>query len=520
METKMIRHSRTFLITSLITLGMAIPCLVGYAEASGSANSATAPRSFAPIVEPLLPAVVNISTTTEASPDRRRGEMPGIPGGTPLEEFFKQFMDEYQNRIPRKTSSLGSGFLIEQNGSTAYVVTCYHVIADADEIKVILSNGKEFKAQVVGKNRRTDLAVLKFTSQEKLTTVGWGDSSTSRVGDWVIAVGNPFGLSSTVTTGIISTIARDIGARSRGLASSIVEGYIQTDASINMGNSGGPMFNMDGKVIGINTAIFSPNGGSIGIGFAIPSALAQTVVKDLITHGYAMSGWLGVNIQVISEEMAESIGLKNTHGALVGEVIPKGPAEKAGLMTGDVILKFNGTDIKESKILPMAVAKSPIGQSLPIIILRDGKEMTLQITVGNFDKAEKDGLINVDEDAAPKLLRKHKQVLGLGLQGLTSGMKERFNIPDATEGLLVISIDPQSEAAEKGIRNGDVIQEITVAGKKQKLKTPEAYEKTIMEAKASGQRQILLLLLRGNSPRFVTLSLKTPEETPNEKDGQ
>jgi serine protease Do len=315
-----------------------------------------------------------------------------MQGMTPLEEFFRQFMDEYQSR-PRKTSSLGSGFLIDQKDSTAYVVTCYHVIADADEIKVTLNDGRQFKAEVVGKNRRTDLAVLKFTSKEKLVIAQWGDSSQSRVGDWVIAVGNPFGLSSTVTSGIISTVARDIGGRSRGLGSSIVDGFLQTDASINMGNSGGPMFNIDGKVIGINTSIFSPNGGNIGIGFAIPSVLAKSVVSDLMTRGYAMSGWLGVKIQEISEDVAESMGLKNTQGALVGEITPQSPAEKAGIAMGDIILKFDNVTIKESKVLPMLVAKSKVGDTLPIVVLREGKELTLQITVGNFDAAEKEGPI-------------------------------------------------------------------------------------------------------------------------------
>jgi serine protease Do len=442
-------------------------------------------NSFADILDPLLPSVVNIYTTMEVNMDKKRGgagDAPAFPGGTPLEEFFRQFMDEYQNRMPRKTSSLGTGFIISQNASDVYVVTCYHLIADADEIKVKLTSNKEFKAKIVGVNRRTDLAVLKFTSKEKVSVATWGNSSEARVGDWVIAVGNPFGLSSTVTAGIISTIARDIGGASRTLASSIVDGYIQTDASINMGNSGGPMFNLDGKVIGVNTAIYSPNGGSIGIGFAIPSGLASVVVASLIKNGHAMSGWLGVKIQPVTEEVADSIGLKEAYGALIGEVSLKGPADIAGLKSGDVILKIDNVKIEESKMVQKIIAQTDSGTEVNIVAFRDGKEISLKVKIGNFDEAEKKGLIS-GVDTPNKMQDKQKKLLGLSVQPLTPGLRDRISLPENIKGVVISSVDPSSEAAEKDIRPYDVISKIAAAGKHYNVETPEDYYKVVEMAK-------------------------------------
>ena len=471
------------------------------------------PNNFANIVEPLLPAVVNISTTTEVSANRRYQEMPNFPPGTPLDEFFRYFFEEGQPTRPRKTTSLGSGFIVSQDGKEAFIVTCNHVIADADEITVILHNDTELKATVVGQDRRTDLALLKVTTDQKLATVEWGDSSMARVGEWIIAVGNPFGLSSTVTIGIISTIARNISARAKGApAVDYIDGYIQTDASLNMGNSGGPMFNINGKVIAISTAIFSPNGGNIGIGFGIPASLAKTTIEQIKKFGHPKRGWLGVTIQGVTPEIADSLNLKTTAGALVGAIASNSPAIKAGIKRGDVILSFDGKPVKESRLLPRMVGEATIGGKVPLTIWRDGKEIKLETMVGEFEEAQQEGLIVDPTEDNSAQRTKGPKVLGMLVKEIKPAEFERYGVSE--KGVIIVGLDQESEAAEKGLRPGDLISEITIAGKRERITTAEQLSKLIDEAQKQGKKQILLLINRGGIQRFITLALvKDKKET-------
>jgi len=334
----------------------------------GRASAHAAPDGFADLADKLQPAVVNISTTQTVKPEQHSEsttpELPQFPPGSPFEEFFKDFFNRNnphggtgsQNQAEaHKATSLGSGFIID---ATGYVVTNNHVIADADSITVILHDDTNLKAELVGRDTKTDIAVLKVKTDKPLTAVAWGDSDKSRVGDWVLAIGNPFGLGGTVTAGILS-------ARQRDINSGPYDDFLQTDASINRGNSGGPMFNMDGEVIGINTAIYSPSGGSIGIGFAIPSSLAHEVVSELIQEpDHAVHrGWLGVRIQAVTDEIAESLGLDKAHGALVASVSDNGPAQNAGIQPGDVILTFDGKTVEDMRHLPRLVAETPSTRS-------------------------------------------------------------------------------------------------------------------------------------------------------------
>jgi serine protease Do len=330
------------------------------------------PDGFAEIVQPLLPAVVNISSTQkmEAQPDPQdMPEMPQFPEGSPFQDFFEQFMENRQGMPMVPQASLGSGFVIDaQNG---YIVTNNHVIRDAEEIRVTFQDDITIPAELIGTDEKTDLAVLKVKTDHKLTAVSFGNSDVLRVGDWVVAIGNPFGLGGTVTAGIVSARARDIN-------SGPYDDFIQTDASINRGNSGGPMFDLKGQVIGINTAIFSPSGGSVGIGFAIPSALAKPVIDQIIKFGRTRRGWLGVRIQEVTDDIAESLGLPNNQGALVASVTEKGPAQAAGLEAGDVILELNGQKVSAMRSLPRLVAEAPIDTEADLVFWRDGKALADQ----------------------------------------------------------------------------------------------------------------------------------------------
>ncbi len=471
------------------------------------------PANFADIVEPLLPSTVNIWTSTEVKRPKPFDPSQGMPrGGPALEELFRQFLEEMQQGQgpAQKSNSLGSGFLIAQEGKTAYVVTCNHVIAGADEIKITLHDGTELDATVVGRDKRTDLALLKVQTEKKLTLAQWGDSEKARVGEWIIAIGNPFGLGSTVTTGIISTISRDIAARARTLGGAdYVSGYIQTDAPINMGNSGGAMFNIEGKVLAVSTAIYSPNGGNIGIGFGIPSKLAQQVIKQLKEYGRTKRGWLGVRIQNITSEIAETLGLKDAHGALVGDVAPKGPAHAAGLKTQDVILTFNGKNVEESKDLPHIVGESEIGKTVPMIVWRGGKKVTLNVKVGEFEKAEEEGLIALGPEEETKA-DKTEQVIGIVTREITTSDK----VPEDTKGLLVTFVAPNSEAFTKFLRPLDVIQQLTSGNMKLSPTKPEDLRKFVDQLKKAGKKKVLLLVNTQGNLRYIALSLE--EENPKE----
>lgn len=479
-----------------------ISCAIGIissAVIAQEAKSQLPAGGFANVVAPLLPAVVNIQTTNDISKEGYSLEMPELPDGHPFKEMLRQFEEQMQQSRPRKATALGSGFIIHEDG---YIVTCNHVIAEADEITVIL-NGEEkeeLKAKIIGRDPRTDLALLKVNAKKKLPYVKWGDSSKVRVGDWVIAIGNPFGLSSTVTHGIISTIARDIAARSQNLATAdYIDGYLQTDASINVGNSGGPMFDERGYVIGINSAILSPSGGNVGIGFAVPSNLAVKVIDQLRNFGRTKRGWLGVKIQNITPEIAEAMGLAKTDGALIGSVTEKSPAMLAGIKPRDIIISYNGKNVKESNKLPHFVGETEVGTTVPVEVLRDGKKVTLKVKIAEFEQAEEEGLIT---QAEPKTKPgKSVEILGMRMREIESG--ERKHLPQGIDGVLITRVNSRSEARDKGIRSGDIIVEVS----KKAVKKPEEISAAIAQAKKQGKKNILILLARGQELRYLTLPI-------------
>lgn len=470
-----------------------------------------APYSFADIADRLLPAVVNISTTTKAKEagelsmeDSMPGmpDMPQFPPGSPFEDFFEQFMNRRGEgggmapAIPQ--TSLGSGFVID--AEKGYVVTNNHVVKDADEVRVTFDDDTTLEAKIIGKDEKMDLAVLKIETDKKLTAVQFGDSDKMRVGDWVLAIGNPFGLGGTVTAGIISAQQRDINAGQ-------YDDFIQTDASINRGNSGGPMFDLQGEVIGINTAIFSPSGGSVGIGFAIPSNLAKTVVSQLIEFGKTRRGWIGVRIQGVTDEIAETLALPNAHGALVASLTAGGPAAKTKLKAGDVITEFDGKQVNAMRNLPRIVAETPIGKTVKFKFMRDGKEMTDSIKVAELEKAEEDGLLN-EEPAITKAEEPAQGTdvtdLGLKAGSLSETTRQSYNVPADVKGVVVLSVDPAGEAGMKGLSEGDVVVEIN----QEAVDTPKKLNDAIAKAKKDGKTSVLFLVNREGDVRFMALKLK------------
>jgi serine protease Do len=466
--------------------------------------ASTARPGFEDLAARLLPTVVNVATTGKAA-SPVKGElppMPELPPGSPFEQFFKDFYDQYNNGKPpedEKVSSLGSGFVIDaKNG---YIVTNYHVIKDADDIKVTLSDNTTLDAKLVGADDKTDIAVLKVKPTAPLTAAVWGDSDTARIGAWIIAIGDPFGLGGTVTAGIISARQRDINAGP-------YDEFIQTDASINRGNSGGPMFNMNGEVVGINTAIFSPSGGSVGIGFAVPANLAKPVVAQLIKYGQTKRGWLGVRIQEVTPEIAESLGLDKARGALVSSVTPGGPAEKAGVKSGDIIVKFNDTAIKEMRELPLLVAEAEIGKKATLTLWRKGKEETVTVDLGQLEKAEASGAGGTEpqENGGAPGAGKVTDIpsLGLGLTALTEDLRGTYKIPKNTKGVVITAVKQDSVAADKDVAAGDVIVEID----QQEVATPAQAAEKIAAAEKAGHASVLLFTARGDDMRFVALKFK------------
>ncbi len=457
-----------------------------------------APESFADLAEKLLPAVVNISTT-QVIEGRSGPEIPQLPPGSPFEDFFKDFFDRGQpnkpNQRKRRATSLGSGFIVKSNGDgSSYVVTNNHVIADADEITVILQDNTRLDAKLVGRDIKTDLAVLKVKSKKNLPSVSFGNSDISRVGDWVVAIGNPFGLGGTVTAGIIS-------ARSRDINSGPYDDFIQTDASINRGNSGGPMFNLNGEVIGINTAIFSPSGGSVGIGFAIPSASASPVVEQLIKSGQVRRGWLGVHIQAVTEEIAETLGLKKASGALVANVIKDGPAMKAGIKPGDVILKFNGRIVPEMRKLPRIVADTGVGKNVDVVLWRNGKEKKIKVSIGKLEEEKETKVTSATKAEKEKFAAKSVKELGLSLSALTPSVRERFKLSDEAKGVVVTEVEEDGVAARKGLRPGDLIVEVSQL----EVTKPSQVVGKVKEALKDGRKSVLVLVEGQGGLRFVAL---------------
>ena len=451
-------------------------------------HAKSAPDSFADLAEKLSPSVVNISTTTVIE-DKSR-QMPSFPPGSPFEEFFKQF--DQPGGKKRKAQSLGSGFIIDETG---YVITNNHVIDNAEKIMVILYDDTSFEATVVGKDPKTDVALLKIDPKKtKLTAVNFGDSNNLRVGDWVMAIGNPFGFGGTVTAGIVS-------ARGRNLSGSY-DDYIQTDASINRGNSGGPLFDIKGNVVGINTAIFSQSGGSVGIGFAVSSNLAKQVTDQLKQYGRTKRGWLGVLIQEITQEIADSLGMKSAKGALVSSATEGGPAEKAGVKTGDVILKFNDIEIESMKELPKVVAGTPVGKSVPLVILRNGKELTLNVVLGELELAEKENLIGQANNSGSD--SKEYEKLGFVAEELNSSNKSKFNIKDVDKGIVITSVKEESPAQAAGIVAGMVIVRVGQV----EVNSLSVIDQALQSAIKQKRKALLFLVKVENGTRFVAIELK------------
>ena len=465
--------------------------------AAGPAAARGAPDSFADLAERLLPSVVNIQTSQRAS-QQAEGPRFQLPPGSPLEEFFDRFNRPDEDRPQRRTTSLGSGFIVDPDG---YIVTNRHVINGADEIFVVLFDDQRYDAELVGDDEKTDLALLKIDTDRPLPAVGWGASEKSRVRDWVVAIGNPLGLGGTVTAGIIS-------ARGRDIRSGPYDDYIQTDAPINRGNSGGPLFNLDGEVIGVNTAIYSPNGGSIGIGFSIPSRLAAGVIQQLRDYGTTRRGWLGVTIQQVTDEIAESLGMDDAIGALVATVHKESPAAAAGVKTGDVIVKFNGRTVPRSRKLPAMVAETGVGQTVAVEVWRNGDTIDVDVTLGELEKVD---LASLSSGRAPAERQQTETAalddLGLTVSGITEGLVEQFKLKKDTTGVIVTEVDEGSDAAEKQLRAGDVIVEVN----QMEVSTPEMVAQHVAKAREDGRKTVLFLVDQGGELRFVAIRFKKKE---------
>ncbi|MEO1397476.1 MAG: Do family serine endopeptidase, partial [Pseudomonadota bacterium] len=419
---------------------------------------------------------------------------------SPFQDFFDEFFNQapQQNRPrqrgPRSVQSLGSGFVIDPSG---IIITNNHVIAEADEINIEFTDGSELKAKVIGTDPKTDIAVLQVEPARPLQAVKFGRSSSSRVGDWVMAIGNPFGQGSSVTLGIVSAINRDI-------RSGPYDSFIQTDAAINRGNSGGPLFNMDGEVVGINTAIISPSGGSIGLGFSVPSDLAVNVIEQLREFGETRRGWLGVSIQPVSDDIAESLSMDRARGALVAGVTAKGPAKIAGILVGDVILSFDGKSVATSRDLPRIVADTPVGKSVEVVVLRKGSEETIPVTLGRLEDGEKLIAANQPGQSEEEEDVKTVRALGMTLEDLSDENRDSYAIGPEVAGVLITAVEKDTMAEEKGIKPGSVISEVG----QESVKTAVDVSKRLDELKKEGRSKVLLLISsKDGEPSFVVLDL-------------
>jgi serine protease Do len=478
---------------------------INNAEARDVIPLQNAPSSFADLAEQLLPSVVNVSSTQkiEEVGNQDLPDLPQFPPGSPFEGFFEEFMDRRGERGTLQPSlpaaSLGSGFIIDaENG---YIITNNHVVKNADEIRITLHDDSTIPAKIVGRDEKIDIAVLQIDTKKTLHAVKFGNSDEKRVGDWIVAIGNPFGLGGTVTSGIIS-------ARQRDINSGPYDDYLQTDASINRGNSGGPMFDLDGNVIGINTAIFSPTGGSVGIGFAIPSNLAKPVIDQLIKFGRTKRGWLGVRIQTVTDGIAESLGLDKARGALVASVTPGGPAEAAKLQAGDIVLEFDGKTVEDMRALPRIVAETPIETAVSLTYWRDGKERKAKVEIGELEKAESNGLLSNNE-TVPIKIKKSEEIksIGMSIISLSNALRDQYNVPDGIDGVLITKTEPGGEAAGKGLNAGDIIVEINQTT----IGSPKEFSVILKKSIKSKRSSILLLVNREGDVRFVALKLNNEE---------
>ena len=439
--------------------------------------------------------MVNISTTqTPPQPAKTAQEAAPASPGSSLDDLFRDFFGDKgtPGQPGLRAASLGSGFIIDPSG---LIVTNAHVIANADQITVTLSDDTVLQAQVIGRDAVTDLALLKVDAKTPLPAASWGDSSKAKVGDWVLAIGNPFGLGGTVTAGIISATARDIH-------SGPYDDYLQTDASINRGNSGGPMFNLQGEVIGINTAIYSPSGGSIGIGFAIPTALAQPIIDQLRTTGKVERGWIGARIQPVTDDIAESLGLDKARGALIAAIDPASPAMQGGLKPGDVILTYDGKPVDRSRQLPRLVADSAPDKPIKVTIWRDGKEVEVTLTVVAYDPNRPQPQPPAPEQPKPP---PSIDALGLKIAKLTPEWRKYFGLPEAVRGVVVVEVPQNSAGATQGLRAGDLVVSAGTAP----VSSPDDVLQHIAAAKKAGRKNILIRVEREGNFRFITMPIET-----------
>jgi serine protease Do len=493
--------------TLAFAVALAVPLSAGAPIEPAFARGA--PDSFADLAAKLLPAVVNISST-QAAQARAGGpgagpEIPMFPPGSPFEQFFKDFLNRNRpgpggpggrgdNQPPpdRRMQSLGSGFIIDASG---LVVTNNHVIDGADEITVTLQDNTSLKAKVLGRDETGDIALLQVNPDKPLPAVHFGDSDSERVGDWVLAIGNPFGLGGTVTAGIVS-------ARGRDIRQGPYDDFIQTDAAINRGNSGGPLFNMDGEVVGMNTAIYSPSGGSIGIGFSIPANMVKAVVAQLKDFGHPRRGWLGVRIQQVTPDIAESLGLKDASGAMVAGVNDGGPADKAKIHNGDIILKFNNQDVKEMRTLPRIVADSEVGKSVPVVLWRDGKEVSVQATLAEKPDDVQVAAATTGDKGQPQ---KPTEISGLGLKlaPISQETKDKFSLGADQKGVVITDVAPNSSAAERGLKAGDVIVEVQQG----EVSSPAEVQKKVDTVRKENRKSVLMLIQRQDGLQWVPLSI-------------
>ena len=496
-------RSRLFLVapTALLGLSLLLAGAPGAAAATGPApaSSFPAPPSFADLAARLLPAVVNVASTetVPSSGDQGQGEpaLPPLPPGSPLQKFFHDFMNHDQGGNapppPDRLQSLGSGFIIDPSG---LIVTNNHVIAGAQQITVTMHDGTVLAATLVGHDERMDLALLRVHAKGPLPFVAFGDSGHIRVGDWVLAIGNPFGLGGTVTAGIVS-------ARGRNLNEGPYDDFIQTDAPINRGNSGGPLFDMEGQVIGINTAIFSPSGGSVGIGFSIPSNIAEPVLAQLREYGHARRGWLGVRVQEVTPDIAASLGLKSAEGALVAGVNDGGPADKAGIKAGDVILSFDGKPVKDMHALPLIVAETTIGATVPVEVWRHDKTDTLKATVAELQPETTAATTTPAPNAVPS--ETAIASLGLSLAPLSAKMRDQYHLGADQKGVVVTAVTPGGPAAARGLKPGDVVLEV----QQQEVSSPADVVGRLDAVRREGRPSVLMLIQRGSVMNWVPLPL-------------
>jgi serine protease Do len=485
------RTTRIAAVAAVVLLGgMTVFQPVPTAQAQG-------PVSVADLAENLADAVVNISTAQTVQ-GRRSVPMPQVPDGSPFQEFFEEFFNR-QNRDndqPRRVQSLGSGFVVD--GVEGIIITNNHVIEGADEITANFNDGTKLRAEIIGTDEKTDLAVLKVEPETPLKAVDFGDSDAIRVGDWVMAIGNPFGLGGTVTVGIVS-------ARNRDINSGPYDNFIQTDASINRGNSGGPLFDMEGNVIGINTAIISPSGGSIGIGFAIPAKTATRVIAQLREFGETRRGWLGVRIQEVTDEIAESLGMDEAMGALVAGVTEDGPAAKAEIEPGDVIVKFDGREVEAMRELPRMVAETAIGKDVEVVVLRKGEEVTISVTLERLEENEVEEASAETGDEPQEEPAEKSEVLGMTLAVLDEALRKQFSIEEDVSGVVITEVKTGSSAEEKRVMAGDVIKEVA----QEPVETPADVEALIKQLKEDGRASALLLLANPSGDvRFVPVRIE------------